>query len=69
MKDKKIKVRTLFTFRDLVECMQRYVGDEFWCTKERYEYLKEHNAVELVEEEKEVENVKKSAVSKKKKAK
>lgn len=31
----------------------RKIGDVFNCTKERYEYLKEHNAVVLVGIEKE----------------
>ena len=34
---------------------ERKVNDEFYCTKERYEYLKQNNAVKLIEivEEKE----------------
>ena len=28
---------------------ERQVNDEFYCTKERYEYLKQNNAVKLVE--------------------
>ena len=29
--------------------VERKVNDEFYCTKERYEYLKANNAVKLVE--------------------
>ena len=28
---------------------ERQVNDEFYCTKERYEYLKQNNAVKLIE--------------------
>ena len=28
---------------------ERKVNDEFYCTKERYEFLKENNAVKLIE--------------------
>ena len=49
-------VRVLRYFRDLEEKKERFVGNEFETTKERYEYLKSKDAVELVkiiEEEKE----------------
>ena len=29
--------------------VERQVNDEFYCTKERYEFLKQNNAVKLVE--------------------
>ena len=29
--------------------VERKVNDEFYCTKERYEFLKQNNAVKLVE--------------------
>ena len=29
--------------------VERQINDEFYCTKERYEFLKENNAVKLVE--------------------
>lgn len=34
------------------EFVERKIGDEFYCTAERYAYLLEHNAVELIEIEK-----------------
>lgn len=49
-------VKVLRYFKDLEEKKERLVGDEFETTKERYEFLKSKNAVELVkviEEEKE----------------
>ena len=36
-------------FTDKEENKARKIGDEFYCTKERYEYLKLKNAVLLVE--------------------
>jgi len=53
MEEKNFKVKVLYSFRDVDACLQRNVGDEFWCTKSRYEYLKNNNAVDLVEEKKE----------------
>lgn len=35
--------------------IERKVNDEFYCTKERYEYLKANNAVKLVEVQKNIE--------------
>ena len=54
---KNYKVKALRNFKDKVEQIERTKNDEFDCTKERYEFLKENKAVELigiVEEEKEV---------------
>lgn len=52
---KNYKVKVLKNFKDKVEQVERTKNDEFECTKERYEYLKENKAVELInviEEEK-----------------
>lgn len=51
-------VKVLRYFKDLEEKKERLVGDEFETTKERYEYLKSKDAVELVKvvEEKKEEN-------------
>ena len=51
---KNYKVRALFGFNDTAENTAtgvdtpRAKGDIWNCTKERYEFLKDHNAVELV---------------------
>ena len=51
---KNYKVRALFSFNDTVEKTEngtdtpRKNGDVWNCTKERYEFLKDHKAVELV---------------------
>ena len=37
--------------------IERKVNDEFYCTKERYEYLKANNAVKLVEVQKTIDEV------------
>lgn len=37
--------------------IKRKVNDEFYCTKERYEFLKANNAVKLVEIQETVESV------------
>ena len=59
---KNYKVKATRFFRDSNEIdkktglkVERKVNDEFLCTKERYEFLKQNNAVKLVEiiEEKE----------------
>ena len=52
---KNYKVKALKNFKDKVEQVERTKNDEFECTKERYEYLKENKAAELIniiEEEK-----------------
>ena len=47
---KEYKVRVLKYFRDKEEKKERFVGEEFECTKERCNYLLEHNAVEIVKD-------------------
>ena len=53
---KNYKVKATRFFRDSNEIdkktglkVERKVNDEFLCTKERYEFLKQNNAVNLVE--------------------
>lgn len=53
---KNYKVIAIRYFRDSNEIdektglkVERQINDEFYCTKERYEFLKENNAVKLVE--------------------
>ena len=48
-------VKATRSFKDKVEDKERVVNDIFECDKERYEFLKRNNAVELIEiiEEKE----------------
>lgn len=53
---KNYKVKATRFFRDSNEIdkktglkVERKVNDEFLCTKERYEFLKQNNAVKLVE--------------------
>lgn len=48
MKDYKVKVTRYFTDKMNNNC-ERNVGDEFVCDEERYNFLKDNNAVELVE--------------------
>ena len=57
---KNYKVKAIRFFRDSNEIdektgrkIERKINDEFYCTKERYEFLKQNNAVKLVEELKE----------------
>ena len=64
---KNYKVQAIRNFRDSNEIdektglkIERTINDEFYCTKERYEFLKANNAVklvEIVEEKKEVEDL------------
>ena len=58
LKNYKVKVIRQLPFTDIEENITRKKDDIFLCTKERYEFLKENNAVELIEvivsEEKEV---------------
>lgn len=49
MKD--YKVRALRYFYDKTDNINRFINDEFFATKERYEFLKNKGAVELVEEQ------------------
>lgn len=53
---KNYKVQAIRNFRDSNEIdektglkKERTINDEFYCTKERYEFLKANNAVKLVE--------------------
>ena len=46
---KNYKVEAIMKFTDKEENTKRNVGDQFNTTKERYDYLKSHNAVKLVE--------------------
>ena len=53
---KNYKVKAIRFFRDSNEIdektgrkIERQINDEFYCTKERYEFLKANNAVKLVE--------------------
>lgn len=69
-------VRVIMNFNDTVEKNEygldtpRKINDTFYCTKERYEFLKEHRAVELLGIEKQqtpveqVENIYKEEVKK-----
>ena len=57
---KNYKVQAIRNFRDSNEIdektglkIERTINDEFYCTKERYEFLKQNNAVKLVEIEEE----------------
>lgn len=43
-----MKVKAIIRFNDLESNVERNVGDEFTCSKERAEFLKEHNAVEIL---------------------
>ena len=45
---KNCKVKVTRYFKDKVEQVERNVNDEFLCDKERYEFLKANNAVELI---------------------
>lgn len=46
---KNYKVKAIMKFTDKEEDIKRIVDDEFFCTKERYEFLKSNGAVTLVE--------------------
>lgn len=46
---KNYKVRALKKFTDVEDRIGRIPMEEFMCTKERYEFLKSHGAVELIE--------------------
>ena len=47
---KKCKVRATITFNDVESGVKREAKKSEWiCSVERYEYLKNHNAVELLE--------------------
>lgn len=55
MKNYEVKVLRYFT--DKIEKEERNVGDTFYCDKERYEFLKANNAVELVAIQATIEDV------------
>lgn len=53
---KNYKVKAIRFFRDSNEIdektgrkIERQINDEFYCTKERYEFLKQNNAVKLID--------------------
>lgn len=46
------KVKVLFRFDDVVEKVTRNIGDEFYCSEERYKFLEKNKAVELIEKAK-----------------
>ena len=50
-------VKVLRYFKDLEEKKDRFVGDEFETTKERYEFLKSKGAIELVKAPKEKKEI------------
>jgi hypothetical protein len=52
---KNYKVESIMRFTDKVEFVRRNAGEVFYCTEERYNFLKNKNAVKLIEivEEKE----------------
>lgn len=56
----KVKVKAISNFNDLEEEQKRKIGDEWICSKERADFLKEHNAVEILEEEKQEAKIEKS---------
>jgi len=55
---KNYKVKAKIVFDDILEKTKRLIGDEFYCSKERYEFLLAHRAVELIEVEEIKEEVK-----------
>lgn len=68
-----VKVKALIRFNDIEANVERQIGDEFICESSRAEYLKEHNAIEIIEEEQKVVEkkveVKQTAKPKKKSSK
>lgn len=54
-REMEVKVKAIINFTDIEENVKRKVGEEFICGEERAEYLKEHNAVEILETIKPVE--------------
>lgn len=51
-----MKVKAIINFNDLENNVHRNIGDIFDCTEKRANYLLEHNAVEVVEQEKIIVN-------------
>ena len=62
-------VKALKYFKDKEEKKERFVGDEFYCTKERYEFLKANNAVKLVEIQETIDEVVDEIITKKRRKK
>lgn len=60
---KNYNVEAVISFNDIEEKIQRVPGDNFKCTKQRYEYLLAHNAIKLIgideEKKKEIKIVEK----------
>jgi hypothetical protein len=61
---KNYKVKAIRFFRDSNEIdektgrkIERQINDEFYCTKERYEFLKANNAVKLVEVQSTIDDI------------
>ena len=49
----KVQVKSLINFNDVQDNKKRVIGDIFECSKERADYLLEHNAIEIIAEIKE----------------
>ena len=47
-----VKVKTIMKFKDMEANVERLIGEEFECEEERAKYLKENNAIEILEEPK-----------------
>lgn len=45
---KNIKVKATRYFKDVIENVERKINDEFLVDKDRYDFLKKNNAVELI---------------------
>lgn len=70
--EKMVKVRALFKFKDVEANIERKIGDEFDCEEERAKYLKEHDAIEILETpkiEKPIEKVEINSIKDKPKSK
>lgn len=65
-KNMEVRVKALYKFNDLEEGIERDKDDIFTCDEERALYLKKHNAVEILKEEKPKETVKEQFKPKKK---
>lgn len=60
---KNYKVESIMRFTDKVEFVRRNAGEVFYCTEERYNYLKSKNAVKLIEIVKEKEEISEEVVN------
>lgn len=56
----KVKVKALINFKDIEANKDRVKGEEFICNYERAEYLRDNNAIEILEELKEEKKTRKS---------